>query len=76
MYPSSGGFLITGVTAPNRGTIPAVELEIDPEPDEAEREAIVAAIERATAKAPALDAWRAAALLDAVEEPVGEPFDS
>jgi len=53
-----------------------VELEIDPEPDEAEREAIAAAIEAAAGRAPALDAWRAAALLDGAEQPAGEPFDS
>lgn len=48
-----------------------MELEIDPEPDAAEREAITAAVEAAaTARVPALDAWRAAALRESVEEPV------
>lgn len=47
-----------------------MEHEFDPEPDEAEREAITAAVEAAAARAPALDAWRAAALRDWVEEPV------
>ena len=46
-----------------------MELEIDPEPDEAQRGAIVAALEAATPPAPPLDAWRAAALREGVEEP-------
>ena len=46
-----------------------MELEIDPEPDEAERDAILAALKVATTPAPALDAWRAAALREGVEEP-------
>lgn len=53
-----------------------MELEIDPEPDDAEREAITVAIAAATAGAPALDAWRAAALREGVDEPVGEPVRS
>ena len=53
-----------------RGYDRAVKLRIDPEPDEAEREAIEAAI--GTAEAPAGDAWRAAALAEGVEES-GEP---
>ncbi len=69
MNPSSGGFLVPGVTACGEGYDQVVELEIDPEPDEAERGAIVAALEAATAPAPALDAWRAAALREGVEDP-------
>lgn len=60
---------MAGVTALWRGYDQAVELEIDPEPDETERDVILAALEAATAPAPALDAWRAAALREGVEEP-------
>lgn len=69
MNPSSGGFLVTGVNSAGWSYDQAVELEIDPEPDEAQRGAILAALEVATTPAPALDAWRAAALREGVEEP-------
>lgn len=43
---------------------------VEPEPDEAEREAIVAALEAA----PALESgWAAAALLEGVDAPAREP---
>jgi hypothetical protein len=45
-----------------------VELEIRPEPDEAEREAIVAAVAQPPgAPTPYASAWRRAALVEAVE---------
>ncbi len=49
--------------------IPSVELEITPEPDEAEREAIVAALEPTeNGPSPYASGWRAAGL----EEPLDE----
>ena len=49
-----------------------VELEITPEPDDADREAIVAVLaEPAELPAPYLSAWRRAAIAEAVEPEEG-----
>ncbi len=49
-----------------------MELEIDPEPDASEREAIAAALEGGRADGSLPDAWRTAALQEGVED---EPTD-
>ena len=64
---------MTDVTAPNGGTIRRVELEIDPEPDASEREAITAALESGGAGEALPDAWRTAALREGVDDEPADP---